>query len=259
MDNPKVLVYVPCHNNIDYAKECMDSIVNQTYPNQEVIVSFNGCTDGTDEFVKKEYPMVTIIEYKEFTESGNPGINVALDRSDCEFYAQIAMDDKLSPNFWEETLPLFEEDTGIIRVGCYQFSEVIPQGSWWRPLPFNDPLEILMENKIFASSPVRKDVWKLIKGGYSLDVPIFGDWDFWIKAIILHGWKWKTLYKPMFWYRRHRMTESFTYNQSLTGPAYTAIRDRWMWALIKYNLQGSTMALPEMVKAAKEKLQKEEK
>jgi glycosyltransferase involved in cell wall biosynthesis len=252
MENPKVLVYVPCHNNINYAKECMDSIISQSYPNQEVIVSFNGCTDGTDEFVKKEYPTVKILEYKKYVEAGNPGINTAVYTSDCEFYMQLGMDDKLVPNFWEHILPYFSsDDIGIVRVGCYQFSEAIPHGSWWRPPPFNDPTEILMQNKIFVSSPVRKATWESIGGQHNTGMAIFGDWDFWIQAIIIQGWKWATCYHPMFWYRRHPNAASYNFNPSQRGPAYTALRNKWMWALKKYNIRSSDMASPQMIKEAK--------
>lgn len=250
--NPRVMVYIPCHNYLQHAKECMDSIVNQTYPNQEIIVSFNGCTDGTDEFVKTEYPQVKILEYKEFKKVGNPGINTAIEMSGCEFYMQLGMDDKLSPNFWEEVLPLFEEGIGIVRVGCYQFNESIPHGSYWKPIPFNSPSELLEFNRIFVSSPVRKAVWESVEGGYNVDMPIFGDWDFWLQAILLHGWKWKTLNKPMFWYRRHEHSESYNYNYSVKGPIYSKMRDKWMWALRKYNILRSNMASISMIRGEME-------
>jgi glycosyltransferase involved in cell wall biosynthesis len=46
-----VTIGVPTYNSERYIKDCLDSILKQTYSNLEIIVSDNGSTDGTEEIV----------------------------------------------------------------------------------------------------------------------------------------------------------------------------------------------------------------
>jgi len=244
--NPKVLTYIPFHNYAEYIRECLDSILGQSYPNQEIVASDNGSTDNAPEIIKNEYPMVKLIQFPKYNSLNNPGLEKVVMGSNCEFYATISADDKLVPNFWEQTLPLFtSEDIGFVRVGCYQFSDKLPEGSEWRPLPWNNPLEILEVNKVFNTSPIRKKVLESVEGS-DLDC-FFSDWDFWIRAV-LKGWKWNTLSKPMYWYRRHSKAWSYNYNASLDGPEYTYMRNKWMPTLRKFGIRRSTMATEAMIR-----------
>lgn len=49
MNEPLVSVIVPVYNTEAYLKECVDSIVNQTYQNLEIILVDDGATDGCPE------------------------------------------------------------------------------------------------------------------------------------------------------------------------------------------------------------------
>lgn len=50
---PKISIIIPAHNEENYIRKTLHSIKNQTYQNYEVIVVSNGCTDETEEIVKK--------------------------------------------------------------------------------------------------------------------------------------------------------------------------------------------------------------
>ncbi len=49
---PLVSVCVPTYNKARYLRKSLDSIINQTYGNLEIIVSDNPSTDNTEEMVK---------------------------------------------------------------------------------------------------------------------------------------------------------------------------------------------------------------
>ena len=52
MENPKCLVYIPFRNYEEYIRECLDSIVSQSYPNQVVVAGNNGSTDNAPNVVR---------------------------------------------------------------------------------------------------------------------------------------------------------------------------------------------------------------
>jgi GT2 family glycosyltransferase len=61
-DSPKVCCVVLTWNDRDNLAECLASMSKLKYPNLEIIVSDNGSTDGTIEFVKADYPDVVLLE-----------------------------------------------------------------------------------------------------------------------------------------------------------------------------------------------------
>ena len=51
--NPQISVIIPAFNEENYIKKTLHSLKNQSYQNYETIVVANGCTDKTEEVVKK--------------------------------------------------------------------------------------------------------------------------------------------------------------------------------------------------------------
>lgn len=54
-DNPLVSVIIPSYNSRQWVGQAIDSILNQTYPNTEIIVIDDGSTDDTATFLAQEY------------------------------------------------------------------------------------------------------------------------------------------------------------------------------------------------------------
>ena len=61
MENKKVAVIMSTYNGERFIKEQLDSILNQTYKNIEIVVRDDGSKDGTIEIVKEymqKYPNI---------------------------------------------------------------------------------------------------------------------------------------------------------------------------------------------------------
>lgn len=103
--NNKVSVIVPVYNVEKYLKECIDSILSQTYSNLEIFLVDDGSTDrsGTicDEYQKKD-TRITVI-HKE-----NGGLsdarNAAIDKCSGDYITFVDSDDYVSPCFIEVLL-----------------------------------------------------------------------------------------------------------------------------------------------------------
>lgn len=55
MDNPKVSVLIPLYNRKQYAADCINSVLNQTFQDFEILIRDDCSTDGVYEFVATNY------------------------------------------------------------------------------------------------------------------------------------------------------------------------------------------------------------
>ncbi len=79
---PKLSVIMPCLNVVNYIKECMESIINQTLKDIEIIVVDAGSTDGTldilAEYQKKDNRVIILhSDVKSYGYQVNMGIDIA--------------------------------------------------------------------------------------------------------------------------------------------------------------------------------------
>ena len=80
LSNPTVSIIIPHWNGLDIISECISSIKKSKFSSYEIIVSDNMSTDGSQDWIKKNYPDVRLIENdKNYGYSGgcNIGAEVA--------------------------------------------------------------------------------------------------------------------------------------------------------------------------------------
>src|ERR1700689_589762 len=77
----KLSVVIICWNDLLVIRECLRSIYDGTHKTEfEVIVSDNGSTDGSIEFIHENYPQVVVVENGAnlgFAKGNNAGIRAS--------------------------------------------------------------------------------------------------------------------------------------------------------------------------------------
>ena len=94
---PKISVIITCHNLGRYLKECVDSVLRQTYKNFEIIIVNDCSKDNTDEIAKN----IENIKYINLEENlGQFGAFLeGLKIAEGEFVTMLDADDVLLPDF----------------------------------------------------------------------------------------------------------------------------------------------------------------
>lgn len=117
-----ITVIVPIYNTEKYLKRCLNSIINQTYKNLEIILVDDGSSDGSsvicDEYKKKDD---RITYYR--LENGGQGKarNYALDRCHGEWIAFVDSDDWIEKDMYEKMINIAEDNHADIAVcGWYR-------------------------------------------------------------------------------------------------------------------------------------------
>ena len=119
-NNVKVSVIIPVYNAYDYLRPAIDSILDQTLTELEVICIDDGSTDNSLEILK-EYqerdPRVRIVTE---TNAG-PGIarNNGIKRARGEYLAFLDADDFYEPTFLEELYTVAVRDSLDIAIARY--------------------------------------------------------------------------------------------------------------------------------------------
>ena len=105
-----VSIIIPVYNVEKFIGKCMESVVNQTYTNIEVLVVDDGSQDGSIEIVKayaKKDPRITIIHQKNQGLSG--ARNTGLEHAKGDFIYFLDSDDSISLNMIEEMVRCIED------------------------------------------------------------------------------------------------------------------------------------------------------
>ena len=208
---PKVSVIIPCYNQGQYVDEAVESVLNQTYKDFEIIIVNDG---STEDFTKKllhnyKKPKARVIH------SDNQGLasarNRGIEEAKGEYILPLDADDKIGKEYLEEAVKVLDENPDIGIVYC----EAVHFGSQdgLLVLPKYSLETLLIGNIIFASAFFKKEHWEKA-GGYNINM-VYGweDWDFWLSLIEL-GLKVYRIPKILFHYRitetsmRNKMTEN---------------------------------------------------
>jgi glycosyltransferase involved in cell wall biosynthesis len=125
MDNPLVTIGIPTYNRADgLLKEALDSALNQTYKNIEIIVSDNCSIDHTEELVQS-YHDSRIKYYKQPINIGPfRNMNFCLEKAQGVYFLMLYDDDLIDNNFIETCLRYanHKDDNGIIIAGAREIN-----------------------------------------------------------------------------------------------------------------------------------------
>lgn len=101
----KVSIIIPIYNSEKYLKQCLESIINQTYKNIEIICINDGSTDNSEKIIKDYLKTNKNITYLKQPNAGQSiARNKGLEKATGDFILFVDSDDFIEKNMVEKLI-----------------------------------------------------------------------------------------------------------------------------------------------------------
>lgn len=107
-----ISVIIPSYNHEKYIQRCIDSVVNQTYTDWELIIIDDGSQDNSNEIIAS-YVDKRITHIKQENMGAHNAINKGLSLSAGQYLTILNSDDEFHPQRFEMCMSVFEKDKDI--------------------------------------------------------------------------------------------------------------------------------------------------
>lgn len=232
MDKPEISVNMPVYNGEKYISESIESILDQSFTNFELIIVDNGSTDETIEVIKEfDDDRIKLIQNEK-----NMGLaysrNRAIQESQSKYIAILDSDDIATPNRLEEQYQFLETNHEYAMVGSF-YQTIDENGKLKDNFPLmSDPDLIpafLLFNNCFAqpSLLIRKNI--IPEPAYLDHLAPAEDYNLWIRIIDRH--KGTNIPKYLLRYRVH--SENFSSN---TKKQIESVKESYKMQLKQLNI-----------------------
>ena len=154
--SPKISVVIPIYNVAPYLKECLDSVINQTYQNLQIILVNDGSTDESEK-IAMDYlndPRVELIT----TDNGglSRARNIGLEKAIGEYIYFIDSDDYIDLGFIKEMINIaLEYDVEFV---CNE--QIVYVGKFLGRKKINKEAKILTPNS--RNMSIGGSIWRCL-------------------------------------------------------------------------------------------------
>ena len=179
--NFKVSIIMPTYNRKYIIKRAIDSVLNQTFKNYELIICDDGSTDNTEELLKKDYEDYFKSGKFIYLEQVHAGVskarNTCLERSNGDLIAYLDTDNYWEYEYLEEMVSLFQDnpkcDSAYSVLQVHNFVE----NKHYVLYNLYDRNKILKGNQIDLNVFIhRRKLYELL-GGFNESLTRLVDWD----------------------------------------------------------------------------------
>ncbi|WP_396186008.1 glycosyltransferase family 2 protein [Flavobacterium sp.] len=206
-NHPNVSVVIPCYNDKDYIQEAVQSVLNQTFQDFEIII----VDDGSNEATKKVLDKIKNEKLRILTQK-NQGLSAArnngIKASRAPYILLLDGDDTVDDSFLEKAFAVLEQNQDLGAVSSYCNLFVKNHQVVYKHLPKGgDIADFLFDNNSVSFALIRKKCWEEI-GGYDEQMKNgFEDWEFWI-SMTKRGWGIFVIPEYLFNYRQKKKSMS---------------------------------------------------
>lgn len=216
MNAPKVSVIVTAHNYAEYLETCLDSALNQTYDNYEIIVVNDGSTDDTSKILREyTYEHPDILTAIQMSGEGLPSAaNAGIEIAEGEYVIRLDADDYFDENILTVLATYLDShpDVDLVYPDYYTFNDHEGILDHVRMPEVGEEIKLLNRSPLAAGAMYRRAVWEEL-GGYNEKLSYQEDYDFWIRFI--NAFDVQNINLPLMYYRQHEESMSTNLSERL--------------------------------------------
>lgn len=215
MKDPKVSIVIPVYNGAEFLQEAIDSALNQTYNNCEVIVVNDGSSDDTDTICRRYGDSIKY--YKKQNGGVSTAFNCGVKNMHGDYFSLFTHDDIYYPNKIELQINALME-SGNLRSPCFgdydiidSFTNRVTSSNFEKSFD----LEFLCDSVYGLLYGAVNSVTVLLHRDYFSELGLFDvqqrttqDYDMWFRAF--RNQKCVYVDKPLIKWRHHSGQDSIT-------------------------------------------------
>ena len=237
MKNYKISIIIPVYNTEKYIKECIESIIKQTYKNIEIIIVNDGSTDNSVNIIKdyqKKYKRIKVINQK--NKGPSAARNNGIKHSEGDYILFVDSDDWIEENMVEKMInSINNKETDLIICSYSQITNgkrkdfIVEERKNFE--------EYLFDSSVSGYSCCKMIKRECIKNYFDEELNIMEDLLFWYSnkdSIIII----KIVKDPLYYYRIH---ESSLVRKKIADPKRIKLFDVCIFLISnisqKYQLQ----------------------
>ena len=215
---PKVSIVLPVYNGEKYIRESIESIINQSFKDWELIIVNDCSTDSTKEIIEgyKLYEKRIKVIHNSSNKKLPASLNIGFINAKGEYLTWTSDDNIFLPNAISTLVEILEQDesVGMVCANMYLIDDsgvIIGE----KRVGIND---LCISNCIGACFLYRSDVRERI-GEYDTSLFLVEDYDYWIRIEKEYG---SILYCDIFLYKYRRHSESLSDKRTAQVKEYRA-------------------------------------
>jgi len=216
-----VSIVLPTYNGKDFLNKSIESCLNQTYKNIELIIINDCSTDSTEQIINSYTD--SRIKYlkneinQKLPKSLNIGFNIALGdyftwTSDDNFYDVTAIEKMV-----------FSLESQKVDLVCAPYFTIDNNDEITGERSVGKQSDVLIDNVVKACFLYKKEVHKKLNG-YNPDLFLVEDYDFWIRATF-ENFKFYQLTEKLYYYRFHENSLTETRRKDISMALYNLLKE----------------------------------
>lgn len=198
-NNELISIVIPCYNDAQYIEQAVQSVLNQTYSNIEVIIVDDGSDAKTKAVLKRLEPKIRKLIARE-NQGQSTARNLGIREAKGDYILTLDSDDYFEPTFCEKAIEIILKIENIKLVTCHT-NRIFDNKTLDIYKPKGGVIkDFLLTNCAMGSAMFKKSDWSKINGYDEKMRNGFEDWEFYIRLLNGQGNAF-VITEPLFNYR----------------------------------------------------------
>jgi glycosyltransferase involved in cell wall biosynthesis len=218
---PKVSIVLPTFNGSQFIRESIESCLNQTYPNLELIIVDDGSTEHTRDIIASYAEKdPRIVSLRHTTNQNLPAaLNTGFEAAQGKYLTWISDDNLFRPQAIEQLVAALDTHPEA-HIAYSDFTKMDASGKFIACVNADEKEGLVLENCIGPCFLYRDSVQKQLNG-YDEALFLAEDYDFWLRASV--DFFFMPLHQDLYLYRSHRNSLTTRYKDKIRNAKINAL------------------------------------